>query len=123
MKQAGVFDVEERLARLSELGDQLEAFSRIVDFEAFRPGLEKALAYSDGSKGGQPPFDPLLMFKILVIQTLNNLSDERTEYLINLHALPWSGTVRSSSGCHARSGSEAAQHERRESRSLGRPYS
>ena len=23
------------------------------------------------------------MFKILVIQTLNNLSDERTEYLIN----------------------------------------
>ncbi|AFW00574.1 Transposase insH for insertion sequence element IS5R [Gluconobacter oxydans H24] len=25
----------------------------------------------------------MLMFKILVIQTLNNLSDERTEYLIN----------------------------------------
>ncbi len=29
------------------------------------------------------PFDPVLMFKILVIQTLNNLSDERREYLIN----------------------------------------
>ncbi|GEK93672.1 hypothetical protein GWA01_14420 [Gluconobacter wancherniae NBRC 103581] len=41
------------------------------------------LAYSDGSKGRRPPFDPVLMFKILVIQTLNNLSDERTEYLIN----------------------------------------
>ena len=54
-----------------------------MDFEAFRPELEKALAYSDGSKGGRPPFDPVLMFKILVIQTLNNLSDERTEYLIN----------------------------------------
>lgn len=49
----------------------------------FRSDLEKALAYSDGSKGGRPPFDPVLMFKILVIQTLNNLSDERTEYLIN----------------------------------------
>ena len=49
----------------------------------FRPDLEKALIYSDGSKGGRPPFDPVLMFKILVIQTLNNLSDERTEYLIN----------------------------------------
>nr|WP_249197414.1 IS5 family transposase [Gluconobacter wancherniae] len=83
MKQSGFFDVEERLARLSGLGDQLEAFSRIVDFEVFRPELEKALAYSDGSKGGRPPFDPVLMFKILVIQTLNNLSDERTEYLIN----------------------------------------
>ena len=74
MKQAGFFDVEERLARLSGLGDQLEAFC---------PDLEKALAYSDGSKGGRRPFDPVLMFKILVIQTLNNLSDERTEYLIN----------------------------------------
>ncbi|AXY24002.1 hypothetical protein CD178_03258 (plasmid) [Komagataeibacter saccharivorans] len=83
MKQTGFFDVEERLARLSGLGDQLEAFSRTVDFEVFRPDLEKALAYSDGSKGGRPPFDPVLMFKILVIQTLNNLSDERTEYLIN----------------------------------------
>ncbi|WP_249202442.1 transposase, partial [Gluconobacter kondonii] len=83
MKQTGFFDVEERLARLSGLGDQLEAFSRTVDFEVFRPELEKALAYSDGNKGGRPPFDPVLMFKILVIQTLNNLSDERTEYLIN----------------------------------------
>ncbi|KXV41624.1 transposase [Gluconobacter japonicus] len=83
MKQPGFFDVEERLARLSGLDDQLEAFSRTVDFEVFRPDLEKALTYSDGSKGGRPPFDPVLMFKILVIQTLNNLSDERTEYLIN----------------------------------------
>ncbi|GEL51992.1 hypothetical protein ATR01nite_30670 [Acetobacter tropicalis] len=83
MKQPGFFDVEERLARLSGLGDQLEAFSRTVDFEVFRPDLELALAYSDGSKGGRPPFDPVLMFKILVIQTLNNLSDARTEYLIN----------------------------------------
>ena len=83
MKQSGFFDVEERLARLSALGDQLEAFSRTVDFEVFRPELNKSLVYSDGSKGGRPPFDPVLMFKILVIQTLNNLSDERTEYLIN----------------------------------------
>ncbi|MBM3099341.1 IS5 family transposase [Gluconobacter cerinus] len=83
MKQRGFFDVDERLARLSGLGDQLEAFSRTVDFEAFRPDLDRALAYADGSKGGRPPFDPVLMFKILVIQTLNNLSNERTEYLIN----------------------------------------
>ncbi|MBS1035221.1 IS5 family transposase [Gluconobacter cerinus] len=83
MKQPGFFDVDERLSRLSGLGDQLEAFSRAVNFEAFRPDLDKALAYAEGSKGGRPPFDPVLMFKILVIQTLNNLPDERTEYLIN----------------------------------------
>lgn len=34
MKQAGFFDVEERLARLSGLGDQLEAFSRTVDLKS-----------------------------------------------------------------------------------------
>jgi len=83
MNQPDFFDVEERLARLSGLGDQLEAFSRTVDFEVFRPDLDKVLSYLDGRKGGRPPFDPLLMFKILVIQTLNNLSDERAEYLIN----------------------------------------
>ena len=93
MKPAGFFDVDERLARLSGLGDQLEAFSRTVDFEAFRPDLDRALAYADGSKGGRPPLDPVLMFKILVIQTLNNLSDERAEYLINDRLLQASGQM------------------------------
>lgn len=54
MKQLGLFDVEERLSRLSDLGDQLEAFSQTVVFEVFRPDLKQALAYSDGSKGGRP---------------------------------------------------------------------
>jgi hypothetical protein len=45
--------------------------------------LETALAYADGAKGGRPPFDPVMMFKILVIQAQNNLSDERAEFLIN----------------------------------------
>jgi hypothetical protein len=50
MKQPGFFDVDERLARLSGLGDQFEAFSRTVDFEVFRPDLEKALAYPDAEQ-------------------------------------------------------------------------
>jgi hypothetical protein len=59
-----LFDVDDRLKRLSDLGDQLEAFATAVDFEVFRPELEAALAYSDGSRGGRPPFDPVLMFKV-----------------------------------------------------------
>lgn len=39
--------------------------------------------YSGRRKGGCPPFDPTLMFKILAIKTLYNLSDEETEYPIN----------------------------------------
>lgn len=81
--QPGFFDVDDRLKRLSDLGDQLEAFQAAVDFELFRADLMSALAYSDGAAGGRPPFDAVMMFKILVIQAANNLSDERTEFLIN----------------------------------------
>jgi transposase, IS5 family len=81
--QAGFFDIDDRLRRLSDLGDQLEAFRVVLDFEIFRPELDAALAYSDGARGGRPPFDPVMMFKILVIQATNNLSDERAEFLIN----------------------------------------
>jgi transposase, IS5 family len=30
-----------------------------------------------------PPFDPAMMFKVLVIQTVNTQSDERAECLVN----------------------------------------
>src|SRR3954465_10618420 len=81
--QPGFFDVDHRMKRLSDLGDQLEAFGSAVDFEIFRGDLVLALAYSENGQGGRPPFDPVMMFKILVIQAANNLSDERTEFLIN----------------------------------------
>jgi Transposase domain (DUF772) len=82
-RQAEFFEVDDRLKRLSDLGDQLEAFEAAVEFEAFRRELNAALTYSDGTQGGRPPFDPVMTFKILVIQTTNNLSDERAEFLVN----------------------------------------
>jgi IS5 family transposase len=48
----------------------------------FRADLEKTVARADRSKGGRPPFDHVLMFKVLILQTMHSLSDERTEYLI-----------------------------------------
>ena len=83
VRQVGFFDVDDRLKRLSVLGDQLEAYGATVDFEIFRSDLEVALAYGDGAKGGRPPFDPVMMLKILIIQAQNNLGDDRTEFLIN----------------------------------------
>jgi transposase len=79
----GFFDFDDRLKRLSDLGDQLEAFGKAVDFEMFRGDLLTTLDYTSGPQGGRPPFDPVMMFKILVIQAANNLSDERAEFLIN----------------------------------------
>lgn len=78
--QPGFFDGDERLRALSAAGDPLERLSRVVDFEVFRGELEATLSRSDRSKGGRPPYDPVLMFKVLVLQTLYTLSDEQTEY-------------------------------------------
>jgi hypothetical protein len=43
--QLGFFDIDERLRRLSDLGDHLEAFQLAVDFEIFRDELKAALGY------------------------------------------------------------------------------
>jgi IS5 family transposase len=82
MKQLGFFDLSDHLKRLSETGDPLETMARVIDFEAFRPALEAALAYSDGSKGGRPPYDAVAMFKVLILAAQHNVSDERMEFLI-----------------------------------------
>jgi IS5 family transposase len=78
--QAGFFDAEERLRWLSASGDPLERLRAVVDFEAFRAELEAALSRADRSRGGRPPYDAVLMFRILVLQALYTLSDEQAEY-------------------------------------------
>ncbi|MGK7865615.1 IS5 family transposase [Falsiroseomonas sp. E2-1-a4] len=80
--QPGFFDVEERLRELSAKGDDLERIAVLVDFAMFRAELEQAVPRADGTKGGRPAFDHVLMFKILLLQAMHGLSDERCEYLI-----------------------------------------
>src|SRR5579875_2155635 len=78
--QPGFFDTDERLQALSAAGDPLERLRAVVDFELFRPELEAALDRADRSRGGRPPHDAVLMFRVLVLQTLYTLSDDQTEY-------------------------------------------
>ncbi|VAV88808.1 Mobile element protein [hydrothermal vent metagenome] len=81
--QAGFWDIDDRYARLSEAGDPLEKLNLVVPWDVFRKPLAKALKRSDGAKGGRPPFDPVMMFKVLVLQALYNLSDDQAEFVIN----------------------------------------
>ena len=67
-EQPGSFDAEERLRWLSASGDPLERLRAAVDFEAFRPDLEAALPRADHGRGGRPPWDAVLTFRILVLQ-------------------------------------------------------
>src|SRR5579863_6251535 len=79
-KEPGFFDADARLRALSAAGDPLERLKAVVDFELFRAELEAALHRADRSRGGRPSYDAVLMFGILVLQTLYMLSDDQTEY-------------------------------------------
>jgi transposase len=81
VRQGGLFDLPQHLQKISENGDPLEVLSRAVDFEVFRPVLEDALGYSDGTKGGRPPYDPVAMLKILLLQAQHDLSEARAEFM------------------------------------------
>ncbi|MGB3052408.1 MAG: IS5 family transposase [Polyangiales bacterium] len=85
MGQAGFFDLERRLDALSAKGDPLETVKTTVPWEAFRADIETATgkkAEERKSRAGRKPYDAILKFKILVLQSLYNLSDEQTEFLI-----------------------------------------
>jgi transposase, IS5 family len=81
--QAGFWDVDDRYALLSEAGDPLLKLNEVVAWGVFRKPLAKVLKRSDGAKGGRPPFDSVMMFKILVLQALYDLSDDQAEFVIN----------------------------------------
>jgi len=81
--QRGFWDVDERYGLLSKAGDPLERLDEVVPWDVFRKPLAQALKRSDGAKGGRPPYRPLMMFKILVLQALYDLSDDRAEFVIN----------------------------------------
>ena len=85
MGQLGFFDADKRLEALSAMGDPLEAIDRLVPWESFRAEIEGVVLTPDElkkSSAGRKPFDAILMFRMLVLQALNNLSDEQVEYQV-----------------------------------------
>ena len=85
MGQLGFFDADKRLQALSARGDPLEAIDRLVPWESFRAEIEAVVLTPDElkkSSAGRKPFDAILMFRMLVLQALNNLSDEQVEYQV-----------------------------------------
>jgi hypothetical protein len=77
----GFWDQDIRLSKLSKLGDPLERLGKGIDFEMFRTLLEDRLIKAPQGKGGRPPYDYVLMFKIMILQRYYNLSDDQAEYL------------------------------------------
>jgi IS5 family transposase len=81
-KTPALFDEEFKLERLSELGDPLEKLNKCIEWNLFRPILNKALEKEAKGPGGRPPFNYVMMFKILILQEYFGLSDEQMEFQI-----------------------------------------
>jgi IS5 family transposase len=82
MMQTGLLDWQIRFRQLDAGGDPLPKLKKLVDWERFRPDLEAVRDKERKSNAGRKPFDVVLMFKVLVLQSLYNLSDEKIEFQI-----------------------------------------
>ena len=88
MSHPGFFDLQHRYEGLDAKGDPLVAIAAAVPFDLFRGELHAALVVgglrtADGmrkSAAGRKPWNEVLIFKVLVLQALYNLSDDQMEY-------------------------------------------
>jgi transposase, IS5 family len=82
MGQCSFFDLEDNLKELSKMGDPLEKLNRLIDWQIFSRDLKKSMEKDRKSAAGRPNLDYLMMFKVLVLQTMYNLSDAQSEFQI-----------------------------------------
>jgi IS5 family transposase len=85
MKNIGpsLFDEYTKEKKLEKYNEPLRLLNKMIDWESFRPIIESAFPKVDYSKGGRPPYDKLMLFKVLILANLYNLSDDAIEYQIN----------------------------------------
>jgi transposase, IS5 family len=72
------FGLKEAYKRVQKSGDRLSEFETLIEWDAFRPILD-VLYNNKTSQGGRPNIDPIVMLKLLVLQSLYNLLDPELE--------------------------------------------
>ena len=77
-----LFDEEEKLSRITKLGDPLVRLNESIDWRMFASILSDALKKEAKGPGGRPGYEYVLMFKILILQEYYGLSDEQMEFQI-----------------------------------------
>lgn len=58
VKQPGFFDIAERAGKLTEMGDPLVGLNAKIDWEAFRPDLNRIYEKERKSNAGAKPTSP-----------------------------------------------------------------
>jgi len=71
------------LERLTKLKDPLVKPDAYIDWNIFAPILNVVFSKPENSsKAGCPPFDTVMLFKLLILQSLYSLSDDQMEFQI-----------------------------------------
>ena len=99
-QQPGLFDYDNRMKKLKRGPDPLAKLNARIVWKIFRQDLERAVETEVRGPVGRPRHDVVMMFKVLVLQRYDNLSDEQTEYPLNdrlsfqkFLGLTWSDSV------------------------------
>jgi len=71
-----------RLDQLTEMGDPLIPLNAQINWEIFRPDLNRIRQKARKSTAGAKPFDVVLMFKMLILQNFYGLGDHNLEYQV-----------------------------------------
>lgn len=77
------FDEDLKLRKIDGLGDPLAELDKSIDWEQFRYLVEKPFSKTDPKRGGRPHYDRIMMFKLLILQRIYDLSDDAMEFQIN----------------------------------------
>ena len=83
-KDNDVFSMIDHQQEVMRTVKSINKLNAVIDWELFRVDLETLLAddVRDQRKGGRPPFDVVLMLKVLVLQKCYSLSDDEAELQI-----------------------------------------
>jgi len=78
----GLFDEFVQNLDVAAFETPLMRVGQVVDWRVFEPIVLEAVLVQSKGPGGRPRFDPMLMFKVLVLQRLHGLADDATSFQI-----------------------------------------
>ena len=83
MDQRGFWDEQQRVTKLQDKKPVLKRLADSIPWESFRSLLDKGYEHERKSNADRKRIEPLILFKMLVLQQLFNLSDEELEFQVN----------------------------------------
>ena len=79
MGQRGFWDEERRIQKLQDKKPVLIRLSAQIPWDTFLPLLDRGYSLERKTNAEKKRIDPLILFKMLVLQQLFNLNDEKLE--------------------------------------------